>query len=108
MPELPARLLVERNQKIGYSKESLLSETFDPMLAKLTSKNQLTLPKGVTNAIGAVEYFEVKATGGQIILTPVRIQRADAVRAKLAELDIAEQDVPDAVAWSRKPVRRAK
>ena len=78
------------------------------MLAKLTSKNQLTLPKSVTNAIGAVEYFEVKAKGGQIILTPVRIQRADAVRAKLAELDIAEQDVADAVAWSRQPVRRAK
>ena len=78
------------------------------MLAKLTSKNQLTLPKSVTNAIGAVDYFEVKAKGGQIILTPVRIQRADAVRAKLAELDIAEQDIVDAVAWAKQPKRRAK
>jgi hypothetical protein len=76
------------------------------MLAKLTSKNQLTLPKSVTNAVGAVEYFEVQAKGGQIILTPVRIQRADAVRAKLAELDIAEQDIADAVAWARKSKRR--
>ena len=55
------------------------------MLAKLTSKNQLTIPKSVTNAVGAVEFFEVKAKGGQIILTPVRIQLADAVRAKLAD-----------------------
>ncbi len=78
------------------------------MLAKLTSKNQLTLPKSVTNAIGAVEYFEVKAKGGQIILTPVRIQRADAVRAKLAELGLADTDVADAVAWVRQPKRRAK
>ena len=78
------------------------------MLAKLTSKNQLTLPKSVTNAIGAVEYFEVKAKDGQIILTPVRIQRADAERAKLAELDIVEQDIVDAVARSRQPKRRAK
>ena len=78
----------------------------NPMLAKLTSKNQLTLPKSVTNAVGAVEYFEVQAKGGQIILTPVRIQRADAVRAKLAELDIAEQDIADAVAWARKSKRR--
>ena len=78
------------------------------MLAKLTSKNQLTLPKSMTNAVGAVDYFEVKAQGGQIILTPVRIQRADAVRAKLAELDIAEQDIVDAVAWSRKPKARTK
>ena len=78
------------------------------MLAKLTSKNQLTLPKSVTNAVGAGDYFDVQARGGQIILTPVRIQRADAVRAKLAELDIAEQDVADAVAWARQSKRRAK
>jgi hypothetical protein len=78
------------------------------MLAKLTSKNQLTLPKSVTNAVGAVEYFEVQAKGGQIILTPVRIQRADSVRAKLAELDLAEQDIADAVAWARQSKRRSK
>lgn len=78
------------------------------MLAKLTSKNQLTLPKSVTNAVGAVEYFEVQAKGGQIILTPVRIQRADSVRAKLAELDITEQDVADAVSWARQPKRRSR
>ena len=40
--------------------------------------------------------------------TPVRIQRGDSVRAKLAELDIAEQDVADAVAWARKSKRRSK
>jgi hypothetical protein len=78
------------------------------MLAKLTSKNQLTLPKSVTNAVGAVEYFEVQTKGGQIILTPVRIQRADSVRAKLAELDLAEQDIADAVAWARQAKRRSK
>jgi bifunctional DNA-binding transcriptional regulator/antitoxin component of YhaV-PrlF toxin-antitoxin module len=78
------------------------------MLAKLTSKNQLTLPKSVTNAIGASEYFDVEAKGGQIILTPVRIQRADAVRAKLSEIDITEKDIADAVASARKPKRRTK
>jgi len=78
------------------------------MLAKLTSKNQLTLPKSVTNAVGAVEYFEVQTKGGQIILTPVRIQRADSVRAKLAELEIAEQDIADAVTWARQSKRRSK
>ena len=78
------------------------------MLAKLTAKNQLTLPKSVTNAVGASDYFEVQAKGGQIILTPVRIQRADAVRAKLAALEIGEQDVSDAVTWARQAKRRAK
>ena len=73
------------------------------MLAKITSKNQLTLPKSVTQAVGATEYFEVEARAGQIILTPVRIQRGDAVRAKLAELDLTDADVANAVAWARVP-----
>ena len=72
------------------------------MLAKLTSKNQLTLPKSITRAIGDTEYFDVKVQGGQIILTPVKIQRADAVRSKLTALDLSEQDIKNAVAWARK------
>jgi bifunctional DNA-binding transcriptional regulator/antitoxin component of YhaV-PrlF toxin-antitoxin module len=71
------------------------------MLAKITSKNQLTLPKSITEAVGPAEYFEVEAREGQIVLTPVRIQRADAVRAKLAELDLSEEDIAAAVEWAR-------
>lgn len=71
------------------------------MLAKLTSKNQLTLPKAATEAVGATEYFEVDVRAGQIVLTPVRLQRADAVRAKLSELAIDAKDVAEAVAWAR-------
>ena len=78
------------------------------MLAKLTSKNQLTLPKAATQAVGASEYFEVETRGGQIILTPVRLQRSDAVRAKLAELSISPADVVDAVAWARSDMARAQ
>lgn len=72
------------------------------MLAKVTSKNQLTLPKAVTAAVGEAEYYDVEARGGQIVLTPVRIQRGDAVRAKLAELKLNETDVARAVAWARR------
>lgn len=78
------------------------------MLAKMTAKNQLTLPKSVTNALGAVEYFDVQTRDGQVILTPVRIQRADAVRAKLAELNLNEQDIADAVDWARQPQDKRK
>ncbi|WP_309739713.1 AbrB/MazE/SpoVT family DNA-binding domain-containing protein [Chamaesiphon sp. OTE_20_metabat_361] len=73
------------------------------MLAKLTAKNQLTLPKSVTNKIAPTEYFDIKVENGQIVLTPVKIQQSDAVRAKLAALDLSEQDVIDAVAWAREP-----
>ena len=72
------------------------------MLAKLTSKNQLTLPKAVTKAIGPVQYFDVQTRDGQIVLTPVRIQQADAVRAKLAEVGLQARDVSDAVTWARR------
>ncbi len=73
------------------------------MLAKLTTKNQLTLPKSATAAVGPAEYFDVQTRDGQIILTPVRIQRADAVRAKLAALALGSEDIADAVAWGRQP-----
>lgn len=78
------------------------------ILAKLTSQNQLTLPKSLISAVGAAEYFEVQVKDGQIILTPVRIQRADAVRSKLEELGLNEQDIADAVKWARQSKRRAK
>lgn len=75
------------------------------MLAKMTSKNQLTLPKAVTDELGAPEYFEIESRGGQLILTPVRLARADAVRAKLTELNITERDIADAVKWARRKSR---
>lgn len=74
------------------------------MLAKLTSKNQLTLPKSVTQPLGPVQYFEVHTQAGQIILTPVRIQRGDALRAKLAELDIDAKTIESALRWADKTI----
>jgi hypothetical protein len=71
------------------------------MLAKITSKNRLTLPKAAVQAVGATEYFDVEVRAGQIVLTPVRIQRGDAVRAKLAALGLGETDLSDAVRWAR-------
>ena len=71
------------------------------MIAKLTSKNQLTLPKAVLSDFEGAEYFEVTRENGRIVLTPVRLARAGTVRSKLAELGLSETDVADAVAWAR-------
>lgn len=71
------------------------------MLVKLTSKNQLTLPKAITRQVDPAEYFDVQVENGRIVLTPVRVQAAELVRGKLAELGITEQDVADAVSWAR-------
>ncbi|MDL5030754.1 AbrB/MazE/SpoVT family DNA-binding domain-containing protein [Pelomonas sp. APW6] len=70
------------------------------MLAKITAKNQLTLPKSVTEPLGPVQYFDVQTRGGQIVLTPVRIQRGDALRAKLAELALSQKTLDAALSWA--------
>ena len=42
------------------------------------------------------------------MLTPVRINRSDAVRAKLSDLGLTEDDVADAVAWAREHAQSAE
>ena len=76
------------------------------MLAKLTSKNQLTLPKAAVEAAGSPEYFEIEVRAGQLLLSPVSIQRANALRGKLAELGLQDEDLALAVAWARKSAAR--
>ena len=71
------------------------------MLAKMTSKNQITLPKSVVSQLASAEYFDIQVEGGRLVLTPVRLQKVDAVREKLALLGIDENDIADA--WARKP-----
>lgn len=74
------------------------------MLAKLTAKNQRTLRKRALDALGVSEaptHFRVEVDEGRISLTPTRVGSADAVRRKLAEQGITDQDVTDAVAWAR-------
>lgn len=72
------------------------------MRVRLTSRNRLTLPKAIIEGVPKAAYFEVQARDGEIFLTPVRIQRADAVRAKLSELSLGEQDVSTAVNSARR------
>ena len=78
------------------------------MLAKLTSKNQLTLPKAVLSFCQGTEYFDVSEENGRIVLVPVRLNHSNAVRAKLADLGISEDDVADAVSWARGKSKRGE
>jgi len=79
------------------------------MLAKKTSKNQLTLPKEIVKEFPDVDYFDAKVKGHAIVLTPVKITPVDTsiemIREKMARLGIAEPDVRDAVKWARKGKR---
>lgn len=71
------------------------------MLAKKTTKNQITLPKKIVEHFPDTEYFDVQEQAGRIVLIPLRPSRADEVRDKLEALGITESDVQDAVAWAR-------
>ena len=71
------------------------------MLAKLTVKNQLTLPKAVATRFAGVEYFDVSTDGTSITLRPLQRSRIDEVWSHLEKLCITEQDVSDAVKWAR-------
>jgi len=73
------------------------------MIAKLTSKNQITLPKALVSKFPGTEYFTVREVDGEIILTPVRMRSLDSVWRKIESLGITEKDVADAVNWARPP-----
>lgn len=71
------------------------------MRVKLTAGNRLTLPRAALDAVDPADYFDVSAENGHIVLTPVRVNRAGAVRAKVDGLRLSEADTADAVAWAR-------
>ncbi|MDA3949005.1 MAG: AbrB/MazE/SpoVT family DNA-binding domain-containing protein [Spirochaeta sp.] len=74
------------------------------MLAKLTVRNQLTIPKEIARQFPEVTYFDVTTDGGKVILTPLKTSRADEVRERLAEYGISASDIDDAVDWARSGV----
>lgn len=75
------------------------------MLAKKTSKNQVTLPKKALEDIPATDYFDVTARDGVLILRPVTMTepgtRLATVRRNIHALGLEPRDVARAIAWAR-------
>jgi hypothetical protein len=75
------------------------------MLAKKTSKNQITLPKEIVKAFPDAEYFDVSIKDNTIRLMPVKITPVQSslgsVREKIKKLGLAEKDVGEAIQWAR-------
>lgn len=76
------------------------------MLAKRTFKNQITIPKKIITKFGNVEYFDVTAREGEIVLRPVEIlpreSRLSTIRKKIKSLGLTENDIEEAIKWARK------
>ena len=74
------------------------------MLAKITSKNQITIPKKIIDQIPETEYFDVELKEGVIMLRPLRIYGTDLeqIRSKMKKLGLKENSVAEAIEWARK------
>lgn len=75
------------------------------MLAKKTSKNQITLPKKIVTALPETDYFDVTLREGAVVLRPVAISepgtKLATVRRKIKELGLTSKDIDDAIRWAR-------
>jgi hypothetical protein len=73
------------------------------MLAKLTSKNQITIPKKIIDQIPETSYFEVELRDGAVILKPLRTYSTslNAIRSKVKDLGLKPDSVQEAIEWAR-------
>ncbi len=81
--------------------EGRVSEKPVEMPARITIRNPFTPSEKVPGEPRPVEYLVVATRNGEAVLTPVRTRRADAIRAKLASLNLTANDVRGAVARAR-------
>lgn len=76
------------------------------MLAKKTSKNQLTLPKELVGQFPGIDLFDASVDNNRIILTPVQVTPVsvslESIRKKMQLLGLTEENVNGAIAWARK------
>ena len=73
------------------------------MMAKLTSKNQITIPKKIIEQLGTTRYFQVELQDGVILLKPLKTFDTDLVkiRSKIKKLGLTPDSVGEAVKWAR-------
>ncbi|MBI2849472.1 MAG: AbrB/MazE/SpoVT family DNA-binding domain-containing protein [Chloroflexi bacterium] len=79
------------------------------MLAKKTSKNQITLPRDIAKNFPDTVYFDVLMDDNQIVLKPVKFSPSgsalEKARLKMKKLGMTERDVEEAIIWARKDAK---
>ena len=73
------------------------------MLAKITVKNQITIPKKIIDQMPHVKYFDVELKDGTVVLKPLRIYDTDLaqIRSKVKTLGLKQDSVAEAIKWAR-------
>ena len=80
------------------------------MLAKLTSKNQITLPKSAVMAFEGTSYYDVEIVPQGLLLKPAKIhlhsQALEGARRKFKEKGFNEDTIARAVKWARSQTKK--
>jgi bifunctional DNA-binding transcriptional regulator/antitoxin component of YhaV-PrlF toxin-antitoxin module len=73
------------------------------MPTKITSKNQITIPKKIIDQIPDTQYFDVEFKAGIILLKPLKIYgtNLDQIRSRIKKLGLTENSVSEAIEWAR-------
>ena len=74
------------------------------MLAKLTSKNQITIPKKIMDQLPDIQHFDIKLDNGVVVMKPLVIYDTDLdqIRSKIKKLGLENDIVAEAIQWARK------
>lgn len=71
------------------------------MLAKITSKNQITIPKKIIEKMPGIKHFDIEFEDGVVIMKPIKFYdtNLDQIRAKIKKLGLKEDSVAEAIKW---------
>lgn len=72
------------------------------MIAKITSKNQITIPKKIIDKIPDVKHFDIEFKNGIVILKNIKIfdTSLNQIRSKVKRLGLKEDSVAEAIQWA--------
>ena len=73
------------------------------MLAKITSKNQITIPKKIMEQLPETQYFDLELVNGVVMLKPVKVMdtNLDQIRYKIDKLGLKPGSVGEAIRWAK-------
>jgi bifunctional DNA-binding transcriptional regulator/antitoxin component of YhaV-PrlF toxin-antitoxin module len=88
---------------VWYGIQKIRKQGVQVMLAKITTKNQITIPKKIIDQLPDVKYFDVELKEGLVLLKPLRVYNVnlEQIRSKLKKLGLKENSVKEAIQWAR-------
>jgi bifunctional DNA-binding transcriptional regulator/antitoxin component of YhaV-PrlF toxin-antitoxin module len=86
-----------------YENNEVRNQGEEDMLAKVTSKNQITIPKKIMEQFPDVQYFDLELKDGVVVLKPLKTYdtNLDQIRDKIKSLGLKPNSVNEAVKWAR-------